>query len=182
MSLCFVMASCDAVDEPEYYSTAPEIGEFTIAANVGIHYYDVSGNELINTENPETWPLAYKNVLTPDSLTYYKSDSVHVASDALYYGKRHNAIITDNGANKYELYVWGDGAEKYTTYVHINGSTDRIETTYRYTVVNRKWYPEKMIVKYNGTVIWQKGIDYSEIAVTKTNGETTIKIVSQKPL
>jgi hypothetical protein len=28
-------------------------------------------------------------------------------------------------------------------------------------------------------VIWQKGIDYSEVAVTKANGETKVEIVSQ---
>ena len=61
------------------------------------------------------------------------------------------------------------------------GFTERckIETTYRYTIVDRKWYPEKIKMVYNNTVIWQKGIDYSEVAVTKANGETKVEIVSQ---
>jgi hypothetical protein len=177
--LCITMASCDAVDEPEYYSTASEIGEFTITADVGIRYYDENGNDLIKTDNSKTWPLAYKKVLTSDSLAYYKSDNVHVTSDVFHYGDRHNAIISGNGTNKYEFYVCGDGSEKCITYIHVNGSVDKIEITYRYTIVDRKWYPEKIKMVYNNTVIWQKGIDYSEVAVTKANGETKVEIVSQ---
>ena len=128
--LCITMASCDAVDEPEYYSTASEIGEFTITADVGIRYYDENNDPVMIKAGYAQLKreLDSKNRIIREE--YYDAESKPVllpqgyAANEREYDDNNNAII-----------------QRY-----YNAEGDLVVTTWNYAEVHRDYDEEHRVM------------------------------------
>ncbi len=172
-------SSCGDYTEDEY-STAPT-GVFTITGEIGIRYYDAEGKNMVEFDDGSTWPVMARTEISADSIQKLQKDSSSVKEKIIQYGGGRDMIVRDDNGNAclYEPKLWGDGTSSCDTYIHIGGETDKITTVYSYILIDERWYPRKQSVTYNGTLIWTRDVRYSEVAVTRVHGTTTVRIVSQ---
>ncbi len=175
----FLAFSCGDNTEDES-STAPT-GDFTITGEIGIRYYDAGGKDMVKFDDGSTWPVMARTEISADSIQKLQKDSSSVTEKTIQYSGGRDMIVRDDidSTCMYEPKLCGDGASSCDTYIHIGGEVDKMTTVYSYLLIDGRWYPRKQSVTYNGTLIWTRDVRYSEVAVTRVHGTTTVRIVSQ---
>ena len=174
-----MMVSCDETNED--VSSSAQTGVFSISGEIGIHYYDADGKDIVKYDDKSTWPVMAMSEISADSIQKLQNDSSLLAENMISYGKGKNIISrkTVGGVCLYEPQVWGDGNSSCNTYIHVGDAVDKITTTYTYILMDGNWYPQKQSITYNGQLVWTRDVRYSEVAVTRTQGTSTVRIVSQ---
>ena len=94
-----------------------------------------------------------------------------------------NWILYDSEEQLHYCTVSAYGDERQSTYtfpIYVNGDTDKMEITYKYTnkgVVGGKYWGKIVSWKYNGTHIYSDDDEYDKkIFIRKSGGKTTVSL------
>ena len=140
---------------------------------------DEKGNDLINPSDLKTFPVSWNEELdNPLERTY---DNIRdIESNTIRYNGNHNWILYDSEEQLHYCTVSAYGDERQSTYtfpIYVNGDTDKMEITYKYTdkgVVEEstggKSFPGNTTAH-----IYSDDDEYDKkIFIRKANGNTTV--------
>lgn len=167
-------------NEEVWYNNIPEGNFFSRGNTLRFYYIDEKGNDLINPSDLKTFPVSWNEELdNPLERTY---DNIRdVESNTIRYNGNHNWILYDSEEQLHYCTVSAYGDERQSTYtfpIYVNGDTDKMEITYKYTdkgVVGGKYWGKIVSWKYNGTHIYLDDDEYDKkIFIRKANGNTIV--------
>lgn len=170
-------------EEEVWYDNIRNGNFFTRANTLRFYYIDDKGNSLINPNNPATYPVSWYEVLAkPIESTFdrknWNTDPNYIT---ISYNGNHNWIQFDEEEKLYYCTASAYGDEKQSTYtfpIYVNGDTDQMEITYKYTdkdVFGGKYWGKIISWKYNGTHVYSDDDEYDKkVFIRKSNGKTTV--------
>ena len=145
-------------NEEVWYNNIPEGNFFSRGNTLRFYYIDEKGNDLINPSDLKTFPVSWNEELdNPNWILYDSEERLHYCTVSAYGDERQST---------------------YTFPIYVNGDTDKMEITYKYTdkgVVGGKYWGKIVSWKYNGTHIYSDDDEYDKkIFIRKANGNTTV--------
>ena len=168
----------------EWLNSIPDGNFFGRANTLRLYYIDENGNSLINPDDPNTYPVSWsENLENPIERTNDRNLdlSSSISPTTIGYNGNHNWICFDKEENLYYCTLLAYGDAKYSTYtfpIYINGDTDQLEISYKYTtkdVIGGDFHPKIISWKYNGTHIYSDDDGYDKkVFIRKANGNTTV--------
>lgn len=139
-------------NEEVWYNNIPEGNFFSRGNTLRFYYIDEKGNDLINPSDLKTFPVSWNEELdNPLERTY---DNIRdIESNTIRYNGNHNWILYDSEEQLHYCTVSAYGDERQSTYtfpIYVNGDTDKMEITYKYTnkgVVGGKYWGENRFLE-----------------------------------
>lgn len=172
-------------NEEVWYDNIPDGNFFSRANTLRFYYIDAEGNSLINPYDPNTYPVSWSEALeNPIERTYdWKNWNPKPYYPAISYNGNHNWIYFDEEENLYYSGISAYGDERQSSYtfpIYVNGDTDQMEITYKYTndgVIGGEYWAKIISWKYNGTHVYSDDEEQEmKVFIKKSNGETTISL------
>lgn len=172
-------------NEEVWYDNIPDGNFFSRGNTLRFYYIDAEGNSLINPYDPNTYPVSWSEALeNPIERTYdWKNLNPDFYYPVIAYNGYHNWIDFDDEEDLYFCTISAYGDEKQSTYtfpVYINGDTDQMEITYKYTdkdVIGGDIWAKIISWKYNGTYVYSDDDEQGKkVFIKKSNGETTVSL------
>lgn len=169
-------------DDDEYgegwYDSVPDGGLFGRANTVRFYYMDAAGNSLVNPEDTKTFPVTTGEIQeNPAELSQDYNPATGL------YNRNNNSISYDEEEGLYYCTMTAYGDSRQSTYsypVYVNGDTDTIELTYKYTdkdVVGGKYWGKIISWKYNGKHVYSDDDgNNKKVYIKKANGTTTVSL------
>lgn len=172
-------------NEEVWYDNIPDGNFFSRANTLRFYYIDAEGNSLIHPDDPNTYPVSWSEALeNPIERTYdWKNWNPKPYYPAISYNGNHNWIYFDEEENLYYSGISAYGDERQSSYtfpIYVNGDTDQMEITYKYTndgVIGGEYWAKIISWKYNGTHVYSDDEEQEmKVFIKKSNGETTISL------
>lgn len=172
-------------NEEVWYDNIPDGNFFSRANTLRFYYIDAEGNSLINPDDPNTYPVSWSEALeNPIERTYdWKNWNPKPYYPAISYNGNHNWIYFDEEENLYYSGISAYGDERQSSYtfpIYVNGDTDQMEITYKYTndgVIGGEYWAKIISWKYNGTHVYSDDEEQEmKVFIKKSNGETTVSL------
>ena len=168
-------------EEVEWYDSISNGVSFLQGNTLRFYYIDKNGNDLINLNNPATFPVSWWEDLD-NPIEHTKDFSIN----QFFYNSSHNSIDYDAEEGLYYCTITAYGDEKQNTYsfpVHVNGSIDRMNITYKYTndifSSASPVYHKIVCWEYNGTYIYSDDDEYEygkKVFIKKYDGKTIVSL------
>lgn len=172
-------------NEEVWYDNIPDGNFFSRANTLRFYYIDAEGNSLIHPDDPNTYPVSWSEALeNPIERTYdWKNWNPKPYYPAISYNGNHNWIYFDEEENLYYSGISAYGDERQSSYtfpIYVNGDTDQMEITYKYTndgVIGGEYWAKIISWKYNGTHVYSDDEEQEmKVFIKKSNGETTVSL------
>ena len=158
-----LLTGCNWFDEPEYNTEIPEGVVYYTPVNLTFYFEDGEGNDLVDMDDEETYPVVYPGIVTGSFLRDLTSRvDVVVQGGTSYsvYADSHNWLYNDVTLHRtaFGTHVWGKTLEtEYKSYVYIAGGMDSLTVAFKYVTSNDPdvhiagggWAVEVQSVKYN---------------------------------
>ena len=181
-----LVSSCDWFLESNGETEIPEGVMFYTSSNLMFYFETVEGNEgheLIDINNPETYPIAFYNYL--DSISRWEAASkVDIVSqegmDYYVYNGGHNWVFEQDGRVCFGTHVWGRTKDaEYTCYLYVGGGRDSLTVSYKYLtakddvqISGGSWAVLPESVKYNEKEVLQNNKD-GKVFVSKPSRDVS---------
>lgn len=168
-----------------WYDNIPDGNFFGRANTLRFYYIDDKGNSLINPNDRNTYPVSWHEALeNPIEKTYDRKNwNTDPKYPAIGYNGNHNWIYYDEDEGLYYCTASAYGDERQSTYtfpIYVNGDTDQMEITYKYTdqgVIGGKYWPKMISWKYNGTHVYSDDdVNDKKVFIRKSDGKTTVSL------
>ena len=163
---------------------------YTSVPGLSIYFVDGEGNDLIDLENNETWPLATPNLLNAHLREEYTGAATKysVGSESYWsYYNDSNILWIDEDADlvSFRSFLWGKTVEtEYTTWVYQGSALDSIQVGFTYVtsadsqIQGGTWSVSVNSVKYNGVEILN-GNTNGKVFVERPSQDVTVVKVGQ---
>ena len=193
LALCAgLLSGCDWFEEPKSDDTIPTGVTFYTNANLGFFFLDGEGNDLVDMQEPATYPVLSATKIGSRALeeavggteTYQDNGRSYTL-----YANSHNWLFKDEGENLtcFGSHLWGRTVEaEYTSYVYAAGGMDSITVSYKYLTANDGvridgggWAVEVESVLYNGVEVF-KNNENGKVFIQKPSREETVVKVGRR--
>ena len=187
-----LLTGCEWFDEPNYNTEIPEGMIYYTPVNLSFYFEDADGNDLVDLDNPETYPVVYPGKVTPSFVRDLTSKVTALIEEGIpysLYANDHNWLFNDMEMRRvcFGTHVWGRTVEpEYTSYVYVGGGMDSLTVSFKYITANDPdvhidgggWAVEVQSVKYN-TVEVLNGNKEGKVYVRKPSPDETAVRISQ---
>lgn len=168
--------------EEEWYNFIPDGNKFSRANTLRFYYLDENGNDLIAPNDLKTYPVSWsEELVNPLERTY---DNIADADyNTIRYNGNHNWIYYDNQEQLYycTMTAYGDAKQSSFSFpVYVQGDTDRIDITYKYTVkgvIGGEYWGKIVSWQYNGTHVYSDDDEHDKkVFIKKHDGKTIVSL------
>ena len=184
---CFLLPGCDLF---EFNNNGEEeipsgLSFYTSVPGLSIFFVDGEGDDLIDLESRETWPLATPNPLGSHSLEEYTGAATQysIGSETCWsYCNDSNILWFDKETNLvgFRSFLWGKTVEpEFTTWVYQGSALDSIKVGFTYVtaaeseIQGGSWSVKVHSIKYNGIEILN-GNENGKVFVQRPSPESTV--------
>ena len=163
-----------------WMDSIPDGNFFGRANTLRLYYIDEKGHSLINPDDPNTYPVSWSEKLE-NPIERTDDRQTDLGTDVIRYNGNHNWIYFDKEENLFYCTLSAYGDARHSTYtfpIYVNGDTDQLEVTYKYTdkdVIGGKYYAKITSWKYNGTHMYSDDDEHDKkVFIQKSGGKTIV--------
>ena len=176
-----LLAGCDWFEEPNYKTEIPEGMLYTTQMNLTFFFEDAEGNDLVNLDDPETYPVVYPGKVAPSFLRDLTANPTTVVQGGIpysLYAEGHNWLSNDLTLhrNGFGTHVWGRTVEpEFVSYVYVGGGMDSLTVAFKYVTSD----DPGVHISGGGWAVEVESIKYNTVEVL--NGNKEGKVFIRKP-
>jgi len=193
LALCaMIVSGCNWSLDPEQDTTIPEDVLFFTNANLEFFFLDGEGNDLVDIDEVDTYPVAYPERVTADIIRE-ATEKVDVTTinnrEYSVYTGGHNwlSFDSDEGNVSFGTHMWGKTVKtRYTQYLSVDGTLDSLTVTYKYLtaaddvrISGGGWTVQVQSIQYNGVEVFVNN-ENGKVFIEKPSREQTIVKVGQR--
>ena len=192
LALCAgFVSSCSWSLDPQKDTQIPEGVLFYTNANLEFYFLDGEGNDLVDLDDVDTYPVSYPERVTLDIFREAtgKIDAATINNKTYsVYTSGHNWLTFDETEKhvSFGTHYWGKTVKTgYTEYLYVNGSLDSLTVSYQYLtsaddvrIEGGSWAVKVQSIRYNGQEIFTNN-ESGKVFIEKPSRDQTIVRVGE---